>query len=91
MTTSPSKQCNRCMKVKPLDEFFLNKNMPDGHLNQCKGCYTKKSKTVVCDKCKHLHHNSREGTAECDLGGRVRFYLTKLTWRGDCPLEKEHG
>lgn len=33
------KTCNRCGETKPIDDFYVNRPMPDGHLNQCKVCF----------------------------------------------------
>lgn len=32
------KPCIICKKIKPLDDFYLQKGMKDGHLNKCKKC-----------------------------------------------------
>lgn len=32
------KQCKVCEEFKPLDEFYKNTYMSDGHLNKCKVC-----------------------------------------------------
>lgn len=36
------KRCSVCHEVKPLDEFYKRKHR-NGHLSQCKSCYSKKS------------------------------------------------
>jgi hypothetical protein len=36
------KNCRRCFKEKPLDEFYTHKGMFDGHLNICKDCIKKR-------------------------------------------------
>ena len=33
-----TKKCFKCGKVKSLDEFYIHKEMTDGHLGKCKNC-----------------------------------------------------
>jgi len=33
-----SKQCSKCKEVKPVTEFYHDKNRKDGHCYWCKGC-----------------------------------------------------
>lgn len=35
-----TKTCNTCKIEKPLDEYHLNRRLPDGHVNRCKPCCT---------------------------------------------------
>ena len=39
-----TKRCKICGKIKPLDEFYVNKGMADGHLNICKECVRERSR-----------------------------------------------
>lgn len=41
----PRKECFRCHRLLPLEDFYVHKEMKDGHLNKCKDC-TKKDVAI---------------------------------------------
>lgn len=46
------KKCFKCNNVKPLTEFYVHKNMPDGHINKCKECTKNDVKGYYAEKIK---------------------------------------
>lgn len=59
------KRCNTCNEIKPLDEFYRQEQMSDGHLNQCKTCVTARVR---------LHRRMNDSVREYD---RVRSKTPK--------------
>lgn len=42
-----NKSCNVCNETKTLDDFYRDKNAPDGRMRRCKECHTEKQRVSV--------------------------------------------
>lgn len=54
------KRCIICGEEKPLDLFYKNKNLKDGHANECKNCVKKRSIKWYKDNKMHALARCRE-------------------------------
>jgi len=84
------KSCYRCLSVKPLFEFYKNKNMSDGHLNQCIPCTKKVESQRRADNVEHWRAHDR---ARSLLPHRIEksVKLTKLWRQSDNRRMKCHN
>lgn len=86
------KPCIICKEIKPLDEFYLQKGMKDGHLNKCKECCKAQAKYRVEN---NIHKAERELKAEkeCFICHQVKplsdFYKHKGMFDGHLNKCKE--
>ena len=72
------KECFKCHRVLPLDEFYKHKRMADGHLNKCKDC-------AKSDASKHREKNL-DKIREYDRGRGNRQSIDDLRkYRADYP------
>lgn len=64
---SPFKPCRKCHGDKPLSDFYVHKEMRDGHLNFCKECVKARMRKFRREQPDHqskvdrtAYHNKRE-------------------------------
>lgn len=64
------KKCFKCLKVKDLKQFYVHKQMADGHLNKCKSCaksdvqvHRSKNLERIQDYDRNRHNNDKHRAA----------------------------
>lgn len=61
------KICKKCGENKPLDDFYVNKQMRSGRVNQCKACVSKRYRETTTRQREHwLRRNYQLTTDEYD-------------------------
>ncbi len=65
------KKCNRCLEIKPFDDFSRDKNKKDGFSTLCKKCrsesfakYRQKNRDILLIKNREYSKNNAEKLAE---------------------------
>lgn len=54
------KRCQRCKEIKPLDEFFADKNQYDGHARMCKSCAVSRHQQWVEENREQVNRYARQ-------------------------------
>jgi len=55
-----NKTCNKCGKLFPLEQFYCNSLMADGHVNVCKACCREKKARYYQQNAERLKRRARE-------------------------------
>lgn len=90
------KPCIICKEIKPLEDFYLQKGMKDGHLNKCKDCCKKQAK-YRWENNIHRPERQLKDEKECIICHKIKklgeFYEQKGMFDGhlnkciECCLE----
>ena len=82
------KTCKLCDKVLPLDEFYVNKNRPDGRHYYCKGCCKLRRRLDALKKREYIAKRQYKRALEEGVEADPAITLRKvyLVYRGHCAL-----
>lgn len=54
-----SKECSRCLSIKPINDFYVHIAQKSGFTSQCKTCVKfANSKKILCDCGKNVRKNN---------------------------------
>ena len=80
--TEPGKKtCTGCLKMKPLEDFYKNKNVPDGRTSRCGECLRK----AQAQRYKDDPETQREYGRQWYSNNQQRHYQKTLAWKRANP------
>lgn len=86
------KKCTKCEIVKPLEEYYLNKEHRDGHYNECKECtkkrvrkYQRENRAKITKRARKYNQAHRE-----QMNKSFRKYKQKMPRDFRCFYQKIH-
>lgn len=74
-----TKVCFKCGIEKPLTEFYVHKQMGDGHLNKCKDCTRKDAKENLAKKADDVEWRRKERARGREKYKRLGYVKYKRT------------
>lgn len=80
------KSCKKCGLCKPLGEFYIHRQMADGHLNNCKAC-VKASVKENSDRVGKSYDRTEKGVIRVIYKTQKRH--SKLRGHGELPYTKK--
>ena len=73
------KECFKCKTIKPLEEFYKNFRMADGHVNKCKEC---NKNDVTANRNKNIEKIRAYDRARGKISERIKANTeTSRAWR----------
>jgi hypothetical protein len=78
------KKCFKCLQTKPLSDYYVHKQMGDGHLNKCKDC----TKADVKNHESILKQNPEYIEKERNRG-REKYHRLSYRGKNKQPIEKQ--
>lgn len=81
-----TKVCFKCGIEKPLSEFYVHKQMGDGHLNKCKDCARQDVRNNLANKSNDIEWRRKER-----IRGREKYKRLKYHDRFPCSHPETKG